>query len=447
MIRPWQRERTLFLLLLAAGISGLWWSPWPFLPLAVIALGLLARQLWLARRLHRDLCREDPEGHDSRYNLWDSINRLVLRQRRRRQSYQRRLMAITDRIQDSTSVLQDAVIMVDRHGSLEWWNLAAEKFLGLRSPVDVNQPITNLIRAPEFARYFEACDYETPFTMSSPVRHDLHLEFNITLFGRNDRLLVIHDISRLHKLEQMRKDFIANVSHELRTPLTVIRGYLETFDQLCGELPERSLRILRQMEEQAARMDALVRDLLALSRLETRTADKASTVDVVTLLEQITEEALALSEGRHQIRLSIECDHDLTGFETELRSAFTNLIVNAVKYSPDGGRIDIRWYEDDQGIHMSVSDQGIGIDEHHIPRLTERFYRADPSRSKATGGTGLGLAIVKHVLLRHNGQLDITSTPGQGSCFTASFSPDPASQRTFAIKRESTSSLSWSSST
>lgn len=422
----WHRERWLLLLLISIGISGVWWCPWPFLPLAAISSALFLLNLSHALRLRDWLTNYEYTSAPSATGLWYELTHLIQRPLRRGQRYQRRLQAVTDRIQDSTSALQEAVIMVDRHGNLEWWNHAAERFLGLRSPTDNNQPITNLIRAPEFAEYLETERFNTPLTMPSPMRKNLHLEFNVTPFGRNDRLIIVHDVTRLRQLEQMRKDFVANVSHELRTPLTVIQGYLETFEDMSDNLPPQQIRMIGQMQEQAGRMNSLVRDLLVLSSLETPdkgnpNQEASEFIDVISLLEQITEEAMAMSAGRHTIHLIIDTEEDLQGVKQELRSAFTNLIINAVKYTPDNGHIDIRWYRDVNNLCMSVTDDGVGIDAHHLPRLTERFYRADASRSKATGGTGLGLAIVKHVLLRHQGELMITSEPGSGSTFTACF--------------------------
>lgn len=411
----------MLLLLIIVGVSGFLWSPWPFLPLAATSTLFLIFNLVQTLRLRDWLTHYEYKDAPSLLGLWREITYLVQRPLRRGQRYKRRFQAIIDRIQDSTSALQEAVIMVDRHGNLEWWNHSAERFIGLRTVTDTNQPITNLIRAPEFSEYFDAENFAAPLTLPSPVHSHMYLEFNVTPFGRNDRLIIVHDVTRLRQLEQMRKDFVANVSHELRTPLTVIRGYLETFEDLYRHLPTQHLRILSQMQEQAARMDALVRDLLILSRLEIQDQQTPDPIDVISLLEKIIEEALAMSDGRHTIRLHIDCDEGLQGYAQELRSAFTNLIINAVKYTPDSGRIDIRWYRDNQSLCMSVTDDGVGIESHHLPRLTERFYRADASRSKATGGTGLGLAIVKHVLLRHQGELTITSELGKGSIFTACF--------------------------
>lgn len=419
-----RRERLVILLLVLVGVSGLWWLPqWPFLPLALVTTGISIRTLIQTYRLRHWLVHQDPTEPLAGTGLWGDIFFQIQNLARRSQNHQRRLQTMVDRIQDSTAALQDGVIMVDRQGNIEWWNRAAEDYLGLRAPNDVNHPITNLIRAPEFLQYFERCDYEEPLVMRAPARRELYLQFNVTLFGRNDRLILVHDVTRLRLLEQMRKDFVANVSHELRTPLTVINGYLETLGALSETLPSTGQKMLLRMQEQGERMEAIIRDLLVLSKLETESAQSQALVEVPAMLQQITEEARTVSGGRHDIQLQLDSKEGLRGFEHELRSAFTNLVVNAVKYTQEGGRIQVAWSQADNGLVFSVTDNGIGIDERHIPRLTERFYRADPSRSKETGGTGLGLAIVKHVLLRHNAELQVESRVGKGSCFSAHFAP------------------------
>ncbi|MAR01595.1 MAG: phosphate regulon sensor histidine kinase PhoR [Oceanospirillaceae bacterium] len=424
MIRPDRhRERLVTLLLIVAGVSGVWWLPqFPFLPLAVVTSGISARTMIQTYRLRHWMVHQDPTQPLPGSGLWGDIYYQIQRLSQRSQRSQRRLQVMLDRIQDSTAALQDGVIMVDRHGNIEWWNRAAGQYLGLRAPADVNHPLTNLIRAPEFITYFERCEYDEPLVMQAQARNDLYLQFSITLFGRNDRLIVVHDVTRLRLLEQMRKDFVANVSHELRTPLTVINGYLETFGELSDDLPVAGQKMLARMQEQGQRMEAIIRDLLVLSRLETGSSQGRDDINVPAMLRLILEEARALSGGRHDLQLEVDVQNHLPGYEHELRSAFTNLVVNAVKYTQEGGRIKARWYRDGDALCLSVTDNGIGIDERHIPRLTERFYRADPSRSKDTGGTGLGLAIVKHVLLRHDAELQVESRIGQGSTFTARFS-------------------------
>ncbi len=390
---------------------------------AVVSSYLLWQMLQLFR-LHRWLESGQSGRLPRTYGIWGAVFAETRRLQQRSFRHQHKLQGIINRIQDSTAALQDAVLMVDSHGNLEWWNKAAQRFLGLRSPVDVGQPVTNLIRDPAFKTYFDTADYREPLTMASPVNPRIHLQFNITQFGRRDRLFLVHDVTRLKQLEQMRKDFVANVSHELRTPLTVLSGYVETMAMAEDQLPPRWGRILGQMAEQSKRMEAIIKDLLTLSRLETSGTEQPAAVDIRALLQQITADARALSQERgHTISLSCDGPAALEGYRDELRSAFSNLVFNAVKYTPDGGEVTVHWQWHNGRPCFCVTDNGIGIDAHHIPRLTERFYRADPSRNKDTGGTGLGLAIVKHVLLRHDGELEISSTPGKGSRFCCAFDP------------------------
>ncbi|MBB5319699.1 phosphate regulon sensor histidine kinase PhoR [Marinobacter oulmenensis] len=334
-----------------------------------------------------------------------------------------RLRAQINRVQESTNAMRDGVIMTNAQGSLEWWNGAAEHLLGFRRSTDQGQYIYNLIRTPAFKAYFEARDYRDPLELHSPSRPHLRLQIQISLFGDNDRLIVAKDVTRLYQLEQMRRDFVGNVSHEMRTPLTVISGYLETLVDHADELPKKWQRAIHTMADQSSRMEALITDLILLSRIETgeQTADDALT-DVEALIQQICSDARALSgDKQHSINVEVTDHRLLRGDESQLRSAFSNLVFNAVKYTPAGGRITVSWSADREGAHLSVKDTGLGIDPIHIPRLTERFYRADPSRHKETGGTGLGLAIVKHVLINHDGSLDIRSEIGKGSEFICHF--------------------------
>ncbi|RMF16545.1 MAG: phosphate regulon sensor histidine kinase PhoR [Gammaproteobacteria bacterium] len=375
---------------------------------------------WLARGQLSD----PPESHGLWGELFDGLYNLQLQHYKARD----RLQAFINRIQESTNALRDAVIMTNSRGEMEWWNQAAESLLSLRSPEDRGEPIYNLVRSPEFKRYFISRVYDDPLTIASPRSPDTYVRFQITLFGEEqDRLIVASDVTRLHRLEQMRRDFVSNVSHELRTPLTVIEGYLETLVDHAEDLPARYQRMIQQMHVQSRRMDALVTDLLMLSRIESQGDTlKNEHVDVPALLNTIHQEVLPLARDKHQhLILCIDWDGGLMGDAHQLRSCFSNLIINAIKYTPEHGEIRIRWMADEAGggARLSVSDTGIGIDPIHIPRLTERFYRADPSRTPNTGGTGLGLAIVKHVLLNHNARLDIQSQPGEGSVFTCLF-PD-----------------------
>ena len=392
-----------------------------------LALGLALYLAWTLKqllRLHRWLREHQPDQPPpDGYGLWGEVFDSIYHMQRRDQRARGRLQAVIDRVQESTAALRDAVIMLDADGNLEWWNRAAETLLGLKTPQDSGQPVTNLIRHPRFKEYFEQEQYAEPLEIPSPVNDRLRVQFLITRYGNNEHLMLVRDVTRIHQLEQMRKDFVANVSHELRTPLTVITGYLETLLDNVEDVNPRWKRALQQMEQQGVRMQTLLNDLLLLAKLEaTDYPSDNLPVSVRGLLQSIVSDAKALSGPRNQtISLDIEDDVLLKGSEAELRSAFSNLVFNAVKYTPEQGTVRVRWWADAQGAHLRVQDSGIGIDAKHLPRLTERFYRVDSSRASNTGGTGLGLAIVKHVLLRHRATLEISSVPGHGSTFTCHF--------------------------
>jgi len=390
-----------------------------------IGLGLyLAWTLKQLLRLHDWLSRHKadeppPDG----YGLWGEVFDSIYHLQRRDQRVRGRLQAVIDRVQESTAALRDAVIMLDSEGNLEWWNRAAETLLGLKTPQDSGQSVSNLVRHPRFKEYFEQGNYAEPLEIPSPTNDRMRIQLLITRYGNNEHLMLVRDVTRIHQLEQMRKDFVANVSHELRTPLTVIFGYLETLLDNVEEVNPRWVRALQQMHQQGGRMQTLLNDLLLLAKLEaTDYPSDSHPIEVATLLKTIKGDAQALSANKNQqISLNVESEVQLKGSETELRSAFSNLIFNAVKYTPAEGTIHIRWWADEHGAHLSVQDSGIGIETKHLPRLTERFYRVDSSRASNTGGTGLGLAIVKHVLLRHRGTLEINSVPGKGSVFICHF--------------------------
>ncbi len=419
-----QEARRLLSFLLLAGLIG-WLIDYPAWALATGLLSYTALHLRNIEKLYRWL-RENPDAEvPEAHGLWEDIFNRIHKLRRDEGRARDSLLSIIERARNSVSALKEAVVLIDGRGNLEWWNPAAERLLGLKAPDDVGQPVTNLIRDPVFCRYFEQGPYDDALLMPSEIHPGRHLQFEITRFGKNDRLMIVDDVTRLQNLEQMRKDFVANVSHELRTPLTVLAGYLETLLGNSDTVSPRWLRALQQMQAQTDRMNNLVNDLLLLSRLENDTTQQEpQRINIHALLGQVRNEAMAFGLEKHQ-DITLECDAgvSLLGLENNLRSAFSNLVTNAVKYTPPNGRIRIRWWADDQHAYFSVSDNGIGIEARHIPRLTERFYRADAARSTATGGTGLGLAIVKHVLLQHHARLDIQSTLGQGSTFTCVF-PD-----------------------
>ncbi len=357
---------------------------------------------------------------------WGDLLDELARAQKRASIRERTLQTVIRRFQQSSAALQDGIVIIDHNNNLEWWNRSADTLLGLKDSFDRGKPVMNLLRDPRFIRYFRKGQYDDPLELPSPANNDIRLQYQITVFGEGDRLLVARDITRLVRLEQTRQDFVANASHEMRTPLTVIRGYVETF--LDQDLPRPLARAMGQMQAQALRMESLVNDLLLLSRLESSNhLPNEHPVQLKPLLEQILRDAQALAlaqEKEHSISLQLDSELNLAGQEAELHSAFSNLAFNAVRYTPAQGRIELRWWTDASGGHFSVTDNGIGIDSVHIPRLTERFYRVDVSRSSSSGGTGLGLAIVKHVLVRHDAHLSIESRQGKGSTFCCHFPPD-----------------------
>jgi len=418
--------RLLWLLLLFGGVSQVLFSHvWLGLLLALFLFLLgQTRSLYVLYSWVRFRPQEKPpELRGVWAALTHHIHRIQLSERRARDN----LLGVMERARTSVSALEEAVVLVDGSGTLEWWNPAAERLLGFRVG-DQGSHILNLIRQPEFARYFDAADSKDGIKLASWVAPNQFLQCEVTHFGQNDRLLIVYDITRLHHLEQMRKDFVDNVSHELRTPLTVLAGYLETFlDQ--DDLNPRWRRGFGLMQQQTRRMTSLVNDLLLLSRLESANSKiAAKPVNMPSLMSRVFADAEAYnSEHAHILNLEIDSHRHLIGSAKELASAFGNLITNAMKYTPAGGVITVRWADQGEQVCFSVSDTGIGIDPVHIPRLTERFYRVDSGRSRETGGTGLGLAIVKHVLMQHGGHLEVASVIGQGSTFTAVF---PASRVT-----------------
>jgi two-component system phosphate regulon sensor histidine kinase PhoR len=312
--------------------------------------------------------------------------------------------------------------MVDGLGAIKWLNSAVEPLLGLRYPEDTGQTLTNLVRAPEFNRYFLARDYTAPLQyLSDAGKEKAHLRVEITRFGEGERLLFIRDVSSAVRMEQMRRDFVANVSHELRTPLTVISGYLSTILDNSQELPPQYVKPLQQMGQQAQRMENMLKDLLWLSRIESgKPEESRELVDIRGLLQELRDE-LAEAYPDSAIVLDLASDRKIQGDYRQLYSAVSNLAINAIKYSPNGSPVTLGWHFQDGKCRLQVRDTGIGIDSLHIPRLTERFYRVDDSRNSATGGTGLGLAIVKHVAAAHGAHLQIDSKLGEGSTFTLVF--------------------------
>ncbi len=318
--------------------------------------------------------------------------------------------------------LPEGIVFLDENDAIIWWNQVAERLLAL-APAHKNQRISHVISHEKLIKLIA----QPQGSIEIPARYDAATRLSLTLcpYWGEQRLLLAHDVTRTRHLEAMRQDFIANVSHELRTPLTVFHGYLELLQQHNGLDQEQLKAIITQMAGQSQRMERLVEDLLWLSRLEHDRPNKMDLQDVpvASILKNICEDATSLSgKNQHQFILEIDESVALSGQAEELRSAFSNLIFNAVHYTPKGGTITVRWFADAKGKHLSVEDTGVGIPEKHIPRITQRFYRIDESRTtRDKEGTGLGLAIVKHVLLRHNGTLNIKSELGKGSIFCCTF--------------------------
>jgi two-component system phosphate regulon sensor histidine kinase PhoR len=353
---------------------------------------------------------------------WDDVFAHLARYVRQHSQSQELLSLALERMRRVTSAMPDGIVILDESNRIEWCNPVAEQHLGINLSLDAGQQITYLVRQISFVEYLAARKYSNPLILKQMRQQSLIVSLQLVPYGYKQKLLISRDITRFEKVETMRRDFIANVSHELRTPLTVIGGFLETLSADGNVNADFNKRALALMSEQTTRMQRLVEDLLILSRLENeQNKVNEKTVDVVSLLHGIQQDAESLSAGRHHIKLNIATQDQLLGSEEELRSAFANLISNAIRYTPDEGEININWETQDGRGLFFVQDSGIGIEPEHIPRLTERFYRVDSSRSRETGGTGLGLAIVKHVLNRHQARLEIISRAGKGSRFNIWF--------------------------
>ncbi len=360
-----------------------------------------------------------PDGGSGTWgDLFASLARFV---RAHSQSQQRLSLAL-QRMQNATSAMPEGVVILDDDDRIEWCNPVAEEHLGITLEVDAQQQITYLVRDLQFVDYLAVRDYSNPLVLKQSRHHKLILALQLVPYGTKQKLLISRDITRFENIEIMRRDFIANISHELRTPLTVIIGFLETLSEENNADSEMNKQALALMNDQSMRMLRLIEDLLTLSRLESAShllGEKR--IDVQVLLNDLYHEAESLSAGRHVIKLNVVPETHLLGNEDELRSAFGNLVSNAIRYTPDEGEVTLNWHVSNGQAIFSVQDSGIGIGRKYIPRLTERFYRVDSSRSRETGGTGLGLAIVKHVLNRHQARLKIESKVGEGSCFKVLF--------------------------
>jgi two-component system phosphate regulon sensor histidine kinase PhoR len=381
----------------------------------------LSWQLIILYRLDRWLRLRSQIDPPNFGGIWGDIVAQVVRLHRRKQFHKQRLVQLFRELRRSTAALPDGVIILSTQREIVWFNRQAAHLLGLKRPVDVGLRIDNLIRSPEFVHYLHGDDFAMPVVIRPPTQIEMYLALHLVPYGGGQSLLLVRDVTRQMRLEAMRKDFVANASHELRTPLTVISGYLDTLADDSSIDPAWNGPI-KDMRAQAQRMNAIIADLLELSRLESTDGEAArEAIDVPAMLERLQRDALVSADRPRQVLLELEASEGLFGSAHELESAFTNLLVNGMKYTPAEGTVRMRWWVDAEGAYFSVIDSGIGIPAEHIPRLTERFYRVDAGRSRGQGGSGLGLAIVKHALQRHGGWLDVQSTEGKGSAFTCHF--------------------------
>ncbi|MGZ3254384.1 MAG: phosphate regulon sensor histidine kinase PhoR [Burkholderiaceae bacterium] len=409
----------LLLGLSGAGLVWLFFGRTAGLAVGMVSMcGIVILQLYYLYRLGGWLDHPDSEKLPDGWGAWTDIFSRLYKLRRDDEKNRTELTEWLARFRQAMSLLPDGVVIMDDVLFLEWCNPIAEQHLGLSLERDRGMRVTNLIRNPDFIDYIVIGRYDQPLTLSFK---DRKLIAHIIPFENRRQILVTHDVTESVRIDMMRRDFIANASHELRTPLTVINGFLEISSAQPNLDPKIRASHLKLMAEQGHRMQNLVEDMLTLTRLESMDYPlRSECVKIGALMDQILQEGKALSAGKHVITLAVD-GPDINGNTEELRSAFSNLVSNAVRYTPEHGTIDLAWKDTDSGPQFVVRDSGIGIQPEHIARLTERFYRVDKSRSRETQGTGLGLAIVKHVLLRHNASLIIESNLGKGSAFTAQF--------------------------
>ena len=421
-----------FLVLLALASTGSWlvYGQWGLVPSFVVGFGLLSIPLIYSYfnlvRLEKFILLDRVEAMPSASGLWGEVLSRLERLVRAMKGQVRAIEAQHERFIDAFQASPNGIIMLDDQDQIEWCNAIAERFFGILFKRDAQQRVNYLIRRPEFIRYLNDRLFDEPLLIEQMgPSANLSLMVQVFPFSENRRLLLAQDVTDLRKAEAMRRDFVANVSHEMRTPLTVMMGFLETVQTLDLD-PAKKDEYLHLMMVQGKRMKSLVEDLLTLANLEANAQPAIqATVPMDAILALLKNEADALSGNKHVISIENSLQSSLLGDERELISAFSNLVSNAVRYTPEGGKIKVAWRDaEDGGAEFVVHDSGPGIAPEHLPRLTERFYRVDRSRSRETGGTGLGLAIVKHVATRHQAQLLIESELGEGSAFKIRFPSD-----------------------
>jgi two-component system phosphate regulon sensor histidine kinase PhoR len=426
-VRPGAIGFELALVLTGAVATGLLWlAGLPLAGAVLLVLSLyLLRQLYFLWRLTRFIQRQHRLAPPFPAGLWGEVYRAVGRYQQRARKGRKRQLRFQRRFREAANSVPDALVVLNKSQQIEWANPAAETLLGVQWPDHEGKLLTEVCEQRGLADYLDGGDYTRPLEVAAEQNQSIMLSIRIAPFGerKRQRLVVGRDITKIFHLNMIRRDFVANASHELRTPLTVIAGFVENLlnSALTAEPHRRPLSL---MERQTNRMRSIIEDLLTLSRLEMDdTASNLAPVNLPQEIEQVVADARTLSDGNHEIALDVDADLMLIGNQSELRSAVSNLVFNAVKHTPAGSHVRIAWRDEPGGPVLRVSDDGPGIAPEHIPRITERFYRIDKARSRASGGTGLGLAIVKHVLNRHDAELSIASDPGRGTCFTCRFPP------------------------
>lgn len=387
--------------------------------LLFLSVFLLIRQSLAINELEQWLSRGSFRDYRTRRGIWGDIYYHLWKIKKSDKKRKKKLSRMIKQFRTSTDALPDAAVVLGEHAEIEWTNKAALEVLGLKKS-DKGQRIPNLIRASQFVQYLKSQDYGQKICITSPVNDSSILQISIVPYGAGLRLMLAQDVTQVKNMERMRTDFVANVSHELRTPLTVLKGYLETLQEM-DDVPVSFVRSFENMSTQTERMQHLIDDLLMLAKLETK-AKKTECINMRNLLEQICQESDLLEKDECRIELNIASESNLKGDAQELQSAFTNLLVNALKYSPASSRVKVGWHQNQDGsLVLEIEDFGEGIAPADISRITERFYRAEVKRNHKIAGSGLGLAIVKHVLVRHDAKLDIESQLGSGSKFRCLF--------------------------
>ncbi len=408
-----------WVILIVGGLTGLWLQM-----LFLFLVYYFIRQLWNIRKFEKWM-----QGNDEFNKLsapssgfWGELTYLVAKKQKNTEKYASIQNYHSERFRAASMALPISIISLSKQHQIEWFNLSAENLLSI-SNSDIGRKIETLVRTPDFVQYLKNLDFSKPLILESLVGQNRAFRCQVFDYYEGHRLLLLEDIHELYHLAQIRKDFVANASHELRTPLTVLSGYLEVMIDTPGAHQEQWSKPLMQMHQQANRMQRIVEDLLVLSAIESETLmKKVKIVAVDKILKNTQTDIEHLYAKTYQISFEIEEGLTIKGVEEPLKSVFSNLISNAFHYTPEGGKILVRWYSSSTGAHFEVADSGIGISTEHISRLTERFYRVDTARSRSTGGTGLGLAIVKHVLDKHDSVLKIDSQVGKGSVFGCDFS-------------------------